>query len=56
MGAEKPISAPENTKFTGKMQRLLTKKNRIKKKSYNAKYFKSYEIHGKVCKELERLN
>jgi hypothetical protein len=29
MGAEKPISAPENTKFTGKIKRLLTKKNRI---------------------------
>jgi len=59
MGAEKPISVPENIKFTGENTNITYKQEpNLKKKTFTKhKHIQNlYEIHGKVCKEWERLH
>jgi len=57
MGAEKPISVPENMKFTEENTKITYKQEqnlkKIIKHTFNQKL---HEIHWKVCKEWERLH
>ena len=56
MGAEKPISVPENIKFTEENTNITYKQeqNLKKKITKHNRIQNLYEIHGKVSKEWER--